>query len=199
LYVRKFLIDHHIEWANGIKTPPQKECIPRRVTREDIQKALSQTKDNLRVKAIILLGATSGLRAEELYQLTKEDIDIENRKLYVKHDPVNGKTVKTKKTRVASFNKEAQLTLDEYIKKSGLRVLFYKKSILDTFKELPIQVKDLRKFFSQEWDRRGGPTSIKKILMGHSLKGDVDLMHYNCQSEEDLKKIYDKVRLRMWA
>jgi len=29
--------------------------------------------------------------------------------------------------------------------------------------------------------------------MGHSLKGDVDLMHYNCQSEEDLKKIYDKV------
>ncbi len=57
----------------------------------------------------------------------------------------------------------------------------------------PIRVKELRKYFSQEWDRRGGPTSIKKILMGHSLKGDVDLMHYNCQSEEDLKKIYDKV------
>jgi integrase/recombinase XerD len=61
------------------------------------------------------------------------------------------------------------------------------------FEESPIQVKDLRKFFSQEWDRRGGPTSIKKILMGHSLKGDVDLMHYNAQSEKDLKKIYDKV------
>ena len=58
---------------------------------------------------------------------------------------------------------------------------------------VPIRVKELRKYFSQEWDRRGGPTSIKKILMGHSLKGDVDLMHYNCQSEEDLKKIYDKV------
>ncbi|GAG67637.1 unnamed protein product [marine sediment metagenome] len=29
--------------------------------------------------------------------------------------------------------------------------------------------------------------------MGHSLKGDVDLMHYNYQSEEDLKQIYDKV------
>jgi len=29
--------------------------------------------------------------------------------------------------------------------------------------------------------------------MGHSLNGDVDLMHYNCQSEEDLKLIYDKV------
>ena len=34
------------------------------------------------------------------------------------------------------------------------------------FKDALIQVKDLRKFFSQEWDRRGGPTSIKKILMG---------------------------------
>ena len=56
-----------------------------------------------------------------------------------------------------------------------------------------IKVKDLRKYFSQVWDRRGGPTSIKKILMGHSLKGDVDLMHYNAQSEEDLKRIYDKV------
>ena len=33
----------------------------------------------------------------------------------------------------------------------------------------------------------------KKILMGHSLKGDVDLMHYNAQSPDDLKKIYDKV------
>jgi len=56
-----------------------------------------------------------------------------------------------------------------------------------------LKVKHLRKFFSQEWDRRGGPTSIKKILMGHSLKGDVDLQHYNAQSEDDLKHIYDKV------
>ncbi len=42
-------------------------------------------------------------------------------------------------------------------------------------------------------DRQGGPTSIKKILIGHSLKGDVDQNHYNAQSEEDLKRIYDRV------
>ena len=35
----------------------------------------------------------------------------------------------------------------------------------------------------------------KHMLMGHSLKGDVDLMHYNAQSEDDLKKIYDKIML----
>jgi integrase/recombinase XerD len=61
------------------------------------------------------------------------------------------------------------------------------------FRKTDIRVKHLRKYFSQEWDIRGGATSIKKILMGHSLKGDVDLMHYNCQSDEDLKKIYDKI------
>ncbi len=74
-----------------------------------------------------------------------------------------------------------------------LKALFSQSHITRLFKDAPIQVKDLRKYFSQEWDRRGGPTSIKKILMGHSLKGDVDLMHYNYQSEEDLKSIYDKV------
>ncbi len=31
--------------------------------------------------------------------------------------------------------------------------------------------------------------------MGHSLKGDVDLNHYNAQSEEDLKRIYDNVNI----
>ena len=59
------------------------------------------------------------------------------------------------------------------------------------FSKTPLQVKDLRKFFSQDWDRRGGPTSIKKLLMGH--RGDVDLKHYNSQNIEDLKVIYTKV------
>ena len=31
--------------------------------------------------------------------------------------------------------------------------------------------------------------------MGHS--GDVDLYHYNAQNEEDLLKIYDKVRIEI--
>ena len=62
------------------------------------------------------------------------------------------------------------------------------KHIERNFRSTPIKVKDLCKFFSQGWDRIGGPTSIKKLLMGHS--GDVDLLFYNPQSEGDLKKIY---------
>jgi len=36
-------------------------------------------------------------------------------------------------------------------------------------------------------------SNINKKDIGYSLKGDVDLMHYNIQSVEDLKKIHDKV------
>jgi hypothetical protein len=92
---------------------------------------------------------------------------------------------------------DTQNALSDYLEYfnngNGLEVLFGHSHLFPIFKDSLVKIKDLRKFFSQEWDRRGGPTSIKKILMGHSLKGDVDLMHYNCQSEEDLKKIYDKV------
>jgi len=73
----------------------------------------------------------------------------------------------------------------------GVKDFFSKRQSERVFQSTPIQVKDLRKFFSQEWDRRGGPTSIKKLLMGH--RKDVDLKHYNAQSEGDLKNIYDKV------
>ena len=115
----------------------------------------------------------------------------------INHDPQNGQTTKTKRSRVSFFNEEAAKAISVYLnfldKNNYLKRPFSKTHIKTIFKTAPIYVRDLRKFFSQEWDRRGGSTSIKKILMGHSLKGDVDLMHYNYQSEEDLKKIYDRV------
>jgi integrase/recombinase XerD len=149
------------------------------------------------IKALILLGCSSGTRAEELYQLVPEDIDLSNRIIRINHNPENGQTTKTQMSRVSFFTTEAQTALREYLayfnNGSELKVLFCQSHLTRVFKESSVKIKDFRKFFSQEWDRRGGPTSIKKILMGHSLRGDVDLSHYNCQSEEDLKKIYDKV------
>jgi integrase/recombinase XerD len=153
----------------------------------------------LQVKAIILLGSTSGMRAEELYQLTLDDIDLNNKIVRINHNPTNGQSTKTKQSRVSFFTDDARNALTEYIEfyqqNNGLKCLFSQTHIERLFRNgnASILVKDLRKYFSQQWDRLGGPTSVKKILMGHSLKGDVDLMHYNCQSEEDLKKIYDKV------
>jgi integrase/recombinase XerD len=202
--VRKFLDYLNVEWAKDIKAPPEPEYRPKRVTREDILETLNFFKEHpyfIQIRALILLGTSSGLRAEELYQLEPEDIDLENRIIYVKHEPEKGKTTKTGKSRIAFFNEEAKQALIEYLQffnnGCNLRRLFGRTHLERAFKNAPIKVKDLRKFFSQEWDRRGGATSIKKILMGHSLKGDVDLNHYNAQSEEDLKGIYDKVEIKI--
>jgi integrase/recombinase XerD len=198
--IRKFLTHHDIEWAKEIKLPGDPEYLPKRISVQDIIGTLSffeNHKNYIQIKSIVLLGITSGLRAEELYYLTEDDIDLDQRMILVKHDPKNNHSTKTKKSRVSFFTDEAKKALEDYLKyydQCGvLRTLFAKKTLERRFRHSPIKVKHLRKFFSQEWDRRGGPTSIKKILMGHSLKGDVDLMHYNAQSPEDLKKIYDKV------
>ena len=143
------------------------------------------------------LGISSGLRAEELYQLTINDIDLKDRIIHVNHNPNNNQTTKTRKSRISFFDEKAKqeltIYLEEFNKNSKLKCLFNQSHISRLFRNAPIRVKDLRKYFSQEWDRQGGATTIKKILMAHSLKGDVDLMHYNYQSPEDLKKIYDKV------
>jgi len=200
--IRKFLSYLGFEWATQINPPPEPLYIPKRISSDAIQETLSNYQNNeyyLQVKAIILLGSTSGMRAEELYQLTLDDIDLNNKIVRINHNPTNGQSTKTKQSRVSFFTDDARNALTEYIEfyqqNNGLKCLFSQSHIERLFrdKNVVIRVKELRKYFSQEWDRRGGPTSIKKILMGHSMRGDVDLMHYNCQSEEDLKKIYDKV------
>jgi integrase/recombinase XerD len=198
--IRKFLIYLNFDWANDIKPPSEPLYLPKRVTLEDTKATQSYLKDNqyfTQIKSLILLGMSSGMRAEEIYQLSIDDIDLDTRTVYINHNPQNGQSTKTKHSRISFFNEEAKEALTEYLTyfKSDrqLKQLFSQSHITRLFRNAPIQVKDLRKYFSQEWDRRGGPTSIKKILMGHSLKGDVDLMHYNAQSPEDLKKIYDKV------
>ena len=198
--IRHFLIYLKCDWANSIKLPSEPIYLPKRITLDDIKNTLSYFQDSqyfTQIKALTYLGMSSGMRAEELYQLNIEDIDIENREVHINHNPSNGQSTKTKISRISFFNEESQRLLSEYLtyfkNDRNLKSLFSQSHITRLFRKPPIKVKDLRKFFSQEWDRRGGPTSIKKILMGHSLKGDVDLMHYNAQSEEDLKMIYDRV------
>ena len=198
--ILKFLTHINVEWTKEIKPPSDPIYYPKRITEEIINQTISYFKGNqhfTQIIAIITLGISSGLRAEEIYQLSLDDIDLESRTVHINHNPTNGQSTKTKRSRISFFSKDTKQALSEYLTHFNhdvhLKTLFSQTHISRLFRNAPIRVKDLRKFFSQEWDRRGGPTSIKKILMGHSLRNDVDLMHYNAQSPDDLKKIYDRV------
>ncbi len=198
--IRKFLYFLKIDWADQLNPPPEQKYIPIHVPQKQIKKTLEYFKESpyyLQARALIHLGKDSGARAEELYQLTLEDIDLEKRTVQIIHNPKLGKTTKTKVSRISFFTQETKEILEDYIvlynNDNKLKELFGQSHLMRLFRHSPINVKLLRKYFSQEWTRRDGNSSVKKILMGHSLKGDVDLQHYNAQSEEDLKRIYDKV------
>ena len=201
--LRRFLKFLKIDWADEINLPADPYYEPIRLTTEKINETLEYFKEDeslIRLKAVILLGCTSGMRAEELYKLSQEDIVLDENKVIIRHDPKSNHTTKNKKSRISFYSLETKQAIIDYLdyfnNHNTLNTLFAQKTLSRKFCKAPIRVKHLRKYFSQEWDRRGGPTSIKKILMGHSLKGDVDLQHYNAQSEEDLKQIYDQVMLR---
>ena len=195
IHIRKFLkfIAHPL--ANDIQIPK----LPKR--RKDVIKvehvrSLLTEVDELRepyrtkLKCAILLSATSGLRAEELYKLRLKDIDVENRAIRVRAE-----ITKDFEDRVTFFSEEAKEALVDYLKiAKDNYYLFSKKSLNYHLKKMKasLRIKHMRKFFSQQSDRLGMPTAVKKILMGHSLRGDVDLTHYDFQDEEELKKIYDK-------
>ncbi|MCJ7570443.1 MAG: site-specific integrase [Candidatus Thermoplasmatota archaeon] len=202
LQIRLFLRHLNIDWLDKLKIVGEPEYIPMRVTISDIEKTLEYFKNNTynkQIWAIVLLGASSGLRAEELYQLTPKDIDINSRTVYVRHNPSNNQTTKTKRSRVSFFDVEAQRALESFIgqfnKERRLKSLFSASHISRLFRKAPIKVKDLRKYFSQTWTKRGGDFAVKEILMGHSIKGNIDLSHYLYLDEEELKKIYDKTIL----
>ena len=99
----------------------------------------------------------------------KEDIDFDKRCIKVNHNPNNGQSTKTKHSRITFFTENRKQILNDYIEyidnSNNLTILFPKRWLEGKFRNTPIRVKHLRKYFSQEWDRRVGSTSIKKILM----------------------------------
>ena len=193
LQIRKFLKYMKVEWASDIEVPGDIfDTQVKRITTRDIEGVLRRFKGHryeLQVKALILLGASSGMRPSELYRLKLKDIDLENRSIFVERG-------KTGKTRSVFFNKGAKRALKDYVEfyngKSELNYLFGQNHCANMFKDSGFQVKQLRKYFSQEWDRRNGSFAIKERLLGHSMKR-VDFQHYSFLDEGDLKKVYDEV------
>lgn len=160
--VLKFLEFLGVEWSKQIKPPGEQEYTAKRVSQEDIQNTLTHFQGHpyyKQFKAVVLLGCTSGLRAEELYQLTTDDINLNEKTVRINHDPHNGQSTKTGKSRVSFFPEETREALTDYFqfykKNKSLKCLFNQYHLARTFRDAPVHVKDLRKAFSQTWDKRG--------------------------------------------
>ncbi len=198
--IRKFLQHLKIDFADSIQPPKEQEYTPVRITSEDIKKTLDYFKEHerrLQIYALIHLGIDSFARAEELYQLELQDINLNERKINIIHNPDIERHTKNKKTRVCFFTeKTAQILkkcLDFYNNGWGYYKLFSERVLQKAFRNAPIRVKHLRKYASSEWSRKGGSSSVKKLLMGRSTRNDIDFQHYCNLTESELRNVYDKV------
>jgi integrase/recombinase XerD len=201
LCIREFLRFQEIEWAAKIKLPKAKKMLPIIVKEDQLHTCLRLINEidsayeplrirRQRLKAFMVLGAVSGVRAHELYDLTPEQIDLKNRSIKLEN-------TKTDEPRVVIFNSAAQQELKKLISMKPRLPLFPKRIIQKTFRSLKnktgdLEAKHLRKFFSSKSDKLGMPSGVKKRLMGHSTTGDIDLQHYSALTFEDLKEIYDR-------
>lgn len=189
-FLRESLELNYLDKVRLPRVPPPQVKI---VTNTDIKNAIaffSNSKFYLRYRAFILLMSSSGIRSGEAWQLRVSDIDLEDRRIYIRCDSQHH--TKTGKARIAFFNEQTRTVLERYIRKNKNRRIFNQSTFMRAFRNAPLRMKDFRKYFSQEWARRNGNHAVKEILLGHS-NNSVDSMHYLALSEEDLKLIYDKV------
>jgi len=90
--IRRFLEYLKIDWASTIKLTLEPEYLPKRISSELIDIILGNFNDHKyvkQIKALILLGCSSGMGAEELYQLSPNDIDLDQRIIHINHSPQN--------------------------------------------------------------------------------------------------------------
>lgn len=189
--IRKFLQNNGQDWAEQLKAPKERNNNDITVWRpDDMQQAyeaLAQ-QDTHRYTAALMLAATSGLRPHELYELSRDDIDLQNRTVHVRKS-------KSGKQRYAFFSERAAAELRAFFAEdSDYKAPFNEHAIRGMFKKRTgVLPKHCRKFFSQEWDRHKGNHNIKQLIMGRSTNGNVDLKHYAAQGVDDLRKAYDDV------
>jgi len=207
-YLKKLFRIAGIDLAESLKAPAGFNVDLTIVTVDDI-KNLLQLVDTLHLSSrfedwkkdqfivAMLLMAVTGMRVSELARVPLKDIDLENRRIYL-----NSYQTKTRQSRVVFFTEELQELLQEYIQtyKPNLQEPlvtvpqmqrpFRRKSPL---RDQKLRPKHMRKFFAQEWDRRNGNATIKKLLMGHSIRYDINALHYSHHTVDELQDAYENV------
>lgn len=194
--IRRFLKFINQDYLDSVRLPRLPVARVAVVTAKDVQNLVNYfyLKDKphfLRLKAFILVMSTSGIRTKEAMQLTKNDLDLDHNKIFIRCDKTH--TQKTGQERVVFITDNAKECLMKYLKANKCKRIFNESTLTRAFNHAPIRMKMLRKYFSSEWVRRNGNQAVKEILLGHSINGNVDLQHYLALSENELNEIYNKV------
>jgi integrase len=173
-----------------IKIAPEPSYQTRRLESDFIYTAMAFFKENQQFKTLIMLGACTGMRPSEIYRLKVEDIHLENNSIVIRQS-------KTGIGRTVYFTPQCKREVVQYLKcfknDKKTKHLFGEYKISRAFKGSPIRVKQLRKYFIQEWHRRRGSYPMGELLLGHSTKDNISLQHYLRFSEEEIRSEYDRI------
>ena len=181
-----------------IKTPPK--LVLNLPTKDDLRVAY-ENFETVRDRALFLLYATSGLRRQEVLDLTFDDIDLDKRMLIPSHNS------RTKHSYISFYNEEAERELKEYLRQNHLdSKLFsvtwnaYYKAQRKVHKKTVVKVNPqiLRQWFCNEMGRLGVPDRYIDAFYGR-VPRSILARHYTDYSPERLKRIYDKANLKVLA
>ena len=157
--------------------------------------------DDLTVKCIAILLATSGLRKSEVWNLRKKEINRELRCIIP-----NCHSGETKQSGISFYNDEAETILEGYLKQKSTHkedrlFIIGHVRFLRTWNKareksgIYLKPKDLRDFFSQEMGKALIPDRFIDIFQGRSPR-NVLAKHYTPQGLRLLREIYDKANLK---
>ncbi|KXA92138.1 hypothetical protein AKJ66_04640, partial [candidate division MSBL1 archaeon SCGC-AAA259E22] len=155
---------------------------------------LYNTMTKIRDKTVLLMFATTGLRRNELFGLTRENIDFDRRMV------TPDENSRTKRTYVTFYNQEAENHLEKHLdKKDSNKGIFSirPRSANRIFREKSkkagietITPQDLRKWFAKKMRDLGVSGEHIDAFAGR-LPRSVRGKHYTDYSPERLREVYE--------
>jgi integrase len=156
----------------------------------------------LRMKALFLMGATTGLRKGELLSLRVDDIDFSTRTVVPK-----AHSGRTKHSWVSFYNEECEQALRQHIAAMRPAMLAKGKLFAESCRDfkvewraakersgVPLKFKDLRDFFAESMISLGVQTIYIDAMAGRA-PASVLAKHYVDLSPQKLKQVYDHAGL----
>ena len=191
-----------LNMAKYLKAPKRPKSIPKYLTEEEVKMLLKSAQNNPRDYAILSLLAYSGLRVSELCNLRVEDVDLNERVVYVNSG-------KGDKDRIVVISEKAVEAIENYLlnREDDLVYLFMSRKggkisrvqvfrIVKKYAQIAGIKKNvtphvLRHTLATTLLRRGVDIRYIQQFLGHSSVATTQI--YTHVNDEMLKNVYDSV------